>query len=254
MASRVLLLVALLGVFSSQNANAVDLNLPYDSSIYRQMLSGAPWYSYCDLPWLNFYEPGLYEKFYQIAQQYNIRLSDVYQYHTILDMNIPNLSYSEESNILQATAAELRKELDRRGIYNLPSPPSCKLNDGYPQYPVNPSYPTVNPSIPVIAKRSPVLPVIPDNYPMPDPSYPYSTDITPSSYDYSLAYKNLYTMLDQYMPYLPRSVYENIKNTILNNTPPEYQHLADDVASQLSTNIRYTVGMAQQRMPPFYYY
>lgn len=101
------------------------------------MLSGAPWYSYCDLPWLSFYEPWCYEKFSQIAQQYNIRISDVYQYHTIVDQGMPNLSYSDENQIIQTTAAELRKELDRRGIYYLPTPPSCNLSNDYPQYPVS---------------------------------------------------------------------------------------------------------------------
>lgn len=56
------------------------------------------------------------------------------------------------------------------------------------------------------------------------------------------------------MPTLPRSVYENIKNTILNNVPPQYQHLADDVANQLTTNIRYTVGMAVRKNNQIIYY
>lgn len=51
-------------------------------------------------------------------------------------------------------------------------------------------------------------------------------------------------MLDQYMPNLPSSTYNNIRNSVALNTPPMYQDEIDDVTNQLTTNIRYLLGMA----------
>lgn len=77
-----------------------------------------------------------------------------------------------------------------------------------------------------------------------DPYNSYPVDSPNSSYELQLAYKNLYVMLDQQMPNLPSSTHNNIINSVLQNTPLQYQDKVDDVTTQLTTNLRYVLGMA----------
>lgn len=118
--------------------NEAQLQLPYDPTIYQNLFKGAPYYSFCDLPWLTFFDQSYFVNFNDLANQFNIRVSDLYQMHSIIESNMPTIPYQNEYNILYTAATEVKKEMDRRGLYYLPTPPACYPLSQYPESPLPP--------------------------------------------------------------------------------------------------------------------
>lgn len=108
--------------FSLQAANGQSTALPYDLTDYSNMLSVAPHFTSCDVPWYGHLDVSTYSRMSSIAASYGMRPGDLAQWYLQIQTMCP--SYTD-MDLYENLASIYHSEMSALGIPQMPPYQNC---------------------------------------------------------------------------------------------------------------------------------